>query len=1237
MADQRFDYELLLRIEAAERTVSSLANRIESEIGGAIKKAFSGSGDFDHAINNIEVMKKAANDLWDIQKRASEFTISQEQSRHQQWMRNHQAEMQAEEAAYLERVRVARTQIMQEQEAHAEKQKMYERVFKPVMDSQDAQAPAELKLAIEAANTLSRVRKEADDFTKQQEQERHQQWMRNNAIEREADEQAALERLRASQQQILQDQRVHEAKQKALEKTFGGAKPDSTGLIFSEQTTQENATIIADYEKRMALEDALSDKKAANAKRDADNLIRFNEEAASKELQAQIDAAGKADKLEQDRAAADQRHADRVQNIVQEYKKLNDAYSDPKAKAAIDARRDALIQTSESIRTLGLTSAEENQRMSVQSKEHLADLKQELTANRAISEEEKQSIDRRIANAKKRQEEDSNNLKTRFANHTLLLSGLESVEIQAAAKYSALEQQKTAMTEREVRDRISAIRRETAAAVGAKIDEVTQFENLERSKNAAYGRTVSNVFMIQQAFEDFQYAGIRGAANNIAMIASNIGGSGGIIALTAIMGIQLASSLGAFEKMQEAAGGLLGKTKEQLEVEKDLYSLRKQIRDNEADSKVALSNYNPLSDTAQKLKIEVAEEKNKLAVQRELVIEAQNVVNKYEKMKELAKDIQPIGNMPGQWNIDLGLMGETPEDIIKQDETVINELHRMKNDPDLQHPIYQQSIDKSIAAYKEILRLGQEIDRTSYDPTEAGYVEAKKQLEEYNKTLMDVVASLKELDEKQRRVGEFSGLGDRLRQLSEMDLHAPSAGGSFGKIQTAVEKANDQADKRATLQISQEIELLMKDSTKTEAEKLALAKEYVDTLEHVKNGYKELNADVAIGVDYANDTQNKLKENLSTLEKQITATETLIRADEKHLDTINKKISALEDEFGAAAVDRAGKLAEVKEKDANEAARKEHAANKQKLDDMQKFDNNALEQRAKYLKNLRSRDKSHDQTVDAEKNRFKQEMDRFYTEQDRANDKQLEEKLKANSRKTDLAKKAQLQEYADKQKDKLGGLQGKAGDLSFEGKFGEAMQVREQIDKLLKEMLQATDNTIKNGNTKEAEKAIEEAKKLEQAILQNVQDQAQLDQMRIDANQKIYADQMELLKSQKKELEEMSKITSINPGNLAILDGIINRLDVAKAKMLEMQSIQFVGSGTGGPAPRGLSGIGVGVGAGGAPGIAPQAPAAGPGPRAMLAPNVIHNNFSANMSQASPSAVFSAMAAAAQISAIRRA
>src|SRR5690606_23770220 len=65
--------------------------------------------------------------------------------------------------------------------------------------------------------------------------------------------------------------------------------------------------------------------------------------------------------------------------------------------------------------------------------------------------------------------------------------------------------------------------------------------NKENAKAKNFGRASLVGFQVQQAIEDFQFAGFRGAANNIALIAARLGGPAGLIALAGLAGYQLKS------------------------------------------------------------------------------------------------------------------------------------------------------------------------------------------------------------------------------------------------------------------------------------------------------------------------------------------------------------------------------------------------------------------------------------------------------------------------------------------------------------------------------------------------------------------------------------------------------------------------------------------------------------------------------------------------------------------------
>src|SRR5690606_32869255 len=70
------------------------------------------------------------------------------------------------------------------------------------------------------------------------------------------------------------------------------------------------------------------------------------------------------------------------------------------------------------------------------------------------------------------------------------------------------------------------------------------------------GRQVNLMFNLQQAIEDFSYAGMRGASNNLATMAAAMGGPAGIGAMAALAAYniyQLGDAMGWFGQKTEAA------------------------------------------------------------------------------------------------------------------------------------------------------------------------------------------------------------------------------------------------------------------------------------------------------------------------------------------------------------------------------------------------------------------------------------------------------------------------------------------------------------------------------------------------------------------------------------------------------------------------------------------------------------------------------------------------------------
>lgn len=121
---------------------------------------------------------------------------------------------------------------------------------------------------------------------------------------------------------------------------------------------------------------------------------------------------------------------------------------------------------------------------------------------------------------------------------------------QQLARRQQLERVISSITTQGANRRISEVTREVNA-------NLKQFERQARAQQNSHvsasgnGKGIAAVFQVQQAIEDFSYAGLRGSANNAAMLASQLGGPAGLIALLGISATQAYGMASAFNQPVE--------------------------------------------------------------------------------------------------------------------------------------------------------------------------------------------------------------------------------------------------------------------------------------------------------------------------------------------------------------------------------------------------------------------------------------------------------------------------------------------------------------------------------------------------------------------------------------------------------------------------------------------------------------------------------------------------------------
>ena len=153
----------------------------------------------------------------------------------------------------------------------------------------------------------------------------------------------------------------------------------------------------------------------------------------------------------------------------------------------------------------------------------------------------------------------------------LRTQSLENARIKAAQNRGRIQRRTAA------RNRLLEIRRSELGARGINVDAANQRAFLMSARRgrgrgrfggkrgggagSGFGQSSFQLFQVQQAVEDYNFAGIRGAANNIAVLAASIGGPAGLAAVVALLGGNLLVTAGAFKSFGKEADAATKKAK----------------------------------------------------------------------------------------------------------------------------------------------------------------------------------------------------------------------------------------------------------------------------------------------------------------------------------------------------------------------------------------------------------------------------------------------------------------------------------------------------------------------------------------------------------------------------------------------------------------------------------------------------------------------------------------------------
>jgi len=679
-------------------------------------------------------------------------------------------------------------------------------------------------------------------------------------------------------------------------------------------------------------------------------------------------------------------------------------------------------------------------------------------------------------------------------------------------------------------------------------------------------------------------------------MAANMGGSGGIIALGAIMGAQLATSAGLWDKLNESLGGFLWKTKAVTEEEEKQNNLAKARFDSQRDAfkqrlEYQLDNYESLSGKATK-------EKENIDNLRAEVQQVREATGAYKQMAEQAKLLEAV--MPTGWT---GRFQTSPEETANN----IEKYKELLKNPDAQLKKYGnfgesgEELRKRIADAITLFELNQkhfevtangmslteEAQKALTDREKEYVAELTKANSEYKTTLQLVeemqqaFAELGRIQNKTYGSGKaFSsdGLSGRFKKSFEYDTD---------QSKTLIEKAKAEAKLAAdSIQDSYAAEITAARKAGNDQKAIDLAKEMDDKIRDQRHsvedliesesrrlmGLQRIAKEGTKRLQEVEDTQKRIlnvaKEQESATERMLNYTESLIRADRERLRTLESQISAMEDQQGKQSVDLEAKhinhVAKLEIEAYDEKAKKGKEAYLKQVEYQKEIDR----QRYEWLKRNNQKgkgDANPDVALTEAYNQYKAQRDAEVKAKIEAYDRIDEAYKESIKRKADLQEKAVFKEYDDTQRTKLKGLQDDVNRYEGQGDLAKAAEARKQIAKLLQELSAAQQKMVGQGTKEESRKAADEVKNLNQMLIDNAHQEELLIKKRIDLNIESAAKQKKALEATRTKVAEIAAMDLINPSVLETLKGVEESLARIKASVADIPGLQLQRSGNGGP------------------------------------------------------------------------
>lgn len=775
----------------------------------------------------------------------------------------------------------------------------------------------------------------------------------------------------------------------------------------------------------------------------------------------------------------------------------------------------------------------------------------------------------------------------RYAAMRRLDEAFTDAHRQNQQELMALEAKRADMGEQEFRRALQREQQLGKARLDAAGKTGWDAHNADLSAFAGGGRAVSNMFQIQQAFEDAQYAGLRGAANNIAMMAANMGGSGGIIALGAIMGAQAATSLGLWDSLNESLNGFLWKLKSVTEEEEKQIKLTMQMFDLRKADAEQIAKFGP--GDSKGLDKKIAENKASVDNTARWAAQYERAASAYKSMEGTAKALDTL--MPRGWTLNIGSSPEESNQMLDFYKQVVEEGVLLTG----AQREYADELIRSFEAAKKLYEenaAGAPITEKAAEEIKKKYEEATEALAKFNselKTNQFLKESMTSIDKSHKEAmsdafkadAAFEGAGLKGEAKSQFKEVTESLQRYVDALQeqTKVKMELAQASAAAELAAAREagdydkVAKILKELATTQAEYAKQVKEASDSAIFSARQEESIAREKQENLERLTEFQKGItkdwQEQVSLGEQQLNNLNQLIQADEQRLRVMEDQVSAFEDAKAKQAVGLQAKQVEHEGKLEVEAYKERARLGKEAF---QKWADNQKEmlrqaEKMETLTNAKGKgDANPDHMVREKYARMRHQLDEYVKDATNRNEAADRHNLKRIERQAELEVKAKYKEYSDAQKVKEDQLRTEAQDAESGGDLIKADQKRKQLDKILKERADAAAQQVGQGTKEEGRKAYEEWQTYNDKIVANEKAHAEVIKARQEQNIG-HANTLSVhVENMKAAMEEISQLTIGSDDTEARLQGYLETLNMMKEAMAETARLSsLINPGGGGP------------------------------------------------------------------------